>query len=83
MLRLDPRFRLLSKINAILIVKQLLLLLLFELNKLVSNEEYSLSMKRSLFYCGLNSALPNRTENGLHQIKTVSYFVRSVPTGIS
>jgi len=31
----------------------------------------------------LSSALPNRTENGLHHIRTVSYFVKSVPAGIS
>jgi hypothetical protein len=38
----------------------------------------------TLFYsaAGFNSALPNRTENALHHIKTVSYFVISVPAGI-
>jgi len=39
-----------------------------------------------LFYAdapnGVNSALPNRTENALHHIKTVSYFDISVPAGI-
>ena len=39
-----------------------------------------------LFYAdatnGFNSALPKRTENALHHIKTVSYFVISVPAGI-
>jgi hypothetical protein len=29
-----------------------------------------------------SSALPKRTENGLHHIRTVSYFVKSVPIGI-
>jgi hypothetical protein len=30
-----------------------------------------------------SSALPKRTENGLHHISTVSYFDRSVSAGIS
>jgi hypothetical protein len=31
----------------------------------------------------LNSALPNKTENALHHITTVLYFIRSVPSGTS
>ena len=31
---------------------------------------------------GLNSALPNKTENAWHHMRAVSYFDRSVPSGI-
>ena len=37
---------------------------------------------QTIAYRLFRSALPKRTENALHHIKTVSYFARSVPSGI-
>ena len=35
----------------------------------------------SSFYYVVNFVLPKRTENGLHHIRTVSYFAKLVPDG--